>query len=318
MMEPDRKSSKVEDAFFLSSIHDEIPELARIAQIKTSTLFFEDSSNINSEHWKKIINSILNLYDDADGFVILHGTDTMAYTASAISFALQGLTKPVIFTGSQVPLRNIRSDARRNLINAVEMATCDIPEVAICFNDHLYRGNRSTKISIDDFDAFTSPNFDELAQIGVNIKISGNVLSAGNGPEFFTDFRNSVHLMKLYPGLNPDNLNISKNDKIEALVIEAFGTGNFPVKEPYSLLPFLEQCTRDGKIVAVTSQAVYDSVNLETYEGGRQALSLGVLGAHDMTTEACITKLMYLLGKHSNKEDVKTQFQTPLCGELSY
>ena len=317
MMEPSEKGPRVEESFYLTELVEEIPELSKLAKITSERLFSEDSSNIYSAHWKQIINRIRELYDKADGFVILHGTDTMAYTASAVSFGLQGLNKPVIFTGSQVPLKNIRSDARRNLINAIEMATHKIPEVAICFNDHLYRGNRTTKISIGDFDAFESPNCQHLAEIGVHINLSDYILPSvpDRSPEFFTDFRDNVHLIKLYPGFNPQNLSISDKPEIKALVIEAYGTGNFPAKGPYNLLPFLEACTAHGKIVAITSQAVYDSVLLNTYEGGRQALNLGVISAGDMTTEACLTKFAYLLGKYDDSETIKKYFQLPLCGE---
>ena len=317
MMEPSANSTRVEESFNLSGLIETIPEVSRMAEITTERLFSEDSSSLYSYHWVEIVNKIRELYDQADGFVILHGTDTMAYTASAVSFALQGLTKPVIFTGSQVPLRNIRSDARRNLINAIEMATYNIPEVAICFNDQLYRGNCTTKISIGDFDAFESPNCHHLAEIGVQISLSKYILTAPpeSQPEFFTHFRDNVHLIKLYPGFNPNNLKIIDNPHIEALVIEAFGTGNFPVKGPYNLLPFLEACTSHKKIVAITSQAVYDSVQLETYEGGRRALDHGVISAGDMTTEACLTKFAYLLGKYDDPETIKQEFQRPLCGE---
>ena len=319
MMEPALEGSHVEDAFNLNELLEEIPEISKIAQIHTHNLFFEDSSNVYSHHWKQIIESVRTLYDHADGFVVLHGTDTMAYTASAVSFALQGLGKPVIFTGSQVPLKNIRSDARRNLINAIEMATHDIPETAICFNDHLYRGNRSTKISIGDFDAFQSPNFPHLAEIGVRIQLSDKILSRQpeSQPEFFTDFRDRVHLIKLYPGFNPQNLTISDNPGIEALVVEAYGTGNFPVKGPYNLLPFLQRCTENGKIVVITSQAVHDAVALNTYEGGRRALDLGVISGGDMTSEACLTKLTYLLGKYPDREEIRQKFLKSLCGERS-
>lgn len=148
---------------------ERVPQLGELAQIQTLPLFFEDSSDLNHTHWVQLAECINSHYDEFDGFVVLHGTDTMAYTTSALSYAFQNLGKPVIFTGSQVPLSSIRSDARRNLINSIEMATSNLQEVAICFNDHVYRGNRATKLSIGDFDAFGSPNLDPLATIGLEI-----------------------------------------------------------------------------------------------------------------------------------------------------
>ena len=166
-------------------ISNEVPELKSIADIDMHHLFLEDSSNINHTHWSKLALLIKKYYGNYDGFIILHGTDTMAYTASALSFCLQNIQKPVILTGSQVPMAQLRSDARRNLVNAVEMATMDINEVAICFNDYLFRGNRSTKTSIGDFDAFTSPNYPPLAEIGISIEQKKKEKKTGGNPRWF-------------------------------------------------------------------------------------------------------------------------------------
>lgn len=294
-----------------------IPELSAVARIEMERLFFEDSSDINKKHWGKLAEFIRDKYDDYDGFVILHGTDTMAYTASALSFALQQLNKPVILTGSQVPMSNIRSDARRNLVNAIEMATLPLPEVAICFNDFVYRGNRSTKMSIGDFDAFASPNYPPLAEIGLNIEIRDHILSASDSLQVFTSFSDQVFLLKIYPNLDPGFLEQINFGNIRALIVEAFGSGNFPIHGDRSLLPFFEECIQNNILLVLTSQAAYDAVELSNYESGRKAQKLGAISAKDMTTEATLTKIMYLLANYESNEQVRKQLNRNLAGEIT-
>lgn len=300
-------------------LQKEIPELSEIADLQVEKVFFEDSSDVNRTHWKKLAHAIRDHYDDADGFVILHGTDTMAYTASALSFALTGISKPIIFTGSQVPMSKIRSDARRNLVNAVELATHDIPEIAICFNDHLYRGNRSTKMSIGDFDAFASPNYPLLAEVGLDIQISDRVMM--NSPTeplaCHPEFDDAVHVIKVYPNLRVPMLNAMDMSGIKAVIFEAFGSGNIPMKGEYNLLPFMEACRNSGCHVIITSQAAYDAVDLTQYASGKKAATLGALSAGEMTMEATITKTMHLLANTESDSEFRERFEADLAGERS-
>ncbi|WP_138429243.1 asparaginase [Fodinibius saliphilus] len=298
-------------------MYQAIPELSEIAEIHIERLFFEDSSDINKKHWGQLAEFIYDQYSNYDGFVILHGTDTMAYTASALSFALQDLNKPIILTGSQVPMSNIRSDARRNLVNAVEMATMALPEVAICFNDFVYRGNRATKISIGDFDAFASPNFPPLAEIGLNIEMSDYVRPSQKNLQLETNFSDDLFLLKIYPNLAPSFLEQIDLTKIRALVIEAFGSGNFPIHGEQSLLPFFKKCIDHNILLVIGSQAAYDAVELSNYESGNKADKMGALSAKDMTTEATLTKLMYLLAKHTDNDNLAAAFNKNLVGELT-
>lgn len=294
-----------------------VPQLSELARIDTKRIFFEDSSDINPTHWTTLIDFISSHYSGYDGFVILHGTDTMAYTASALSFGLRSLNKPVILTGSQVPMSNIRSDARRNLVNAIEMATLPLREVAICFNDFVYRGNRSTKMSIGDFDAFASPNFPALAEIGLDIELNITRADNDNSLRTYTEFSEKVFLLKIFPGLDAGFLDQIDLTHIRALVIEAFGSGNFPIRGRGSLVPFLEKCIRQDVMLIITSQAAYDAVDLGTYESGRMAHELGALSAKDMTTEATLTKIMHLLVSFSSGDKIRRLFQTNLVGEIT-
>jgi L-asparaginase len=297
-------------------LYKEMPELQQIANISIQNVFFEDSSDINQNHWKVLAKQIFDAIEKYDGFVILHGTDTMAYTASALSFALRNLSKPVMLTGSQVPMSNIRSDARRNLVNAVELATCNIPEVAICFNDHLYRGNRSTKMSIGDFDAFTSPNFPELAEIGIQIKLSDKIKQQQDAPpQCIPLFDDALHVIRIHPGLNPQLLDCLDFGNTKAVIIEAFGIGNMPIKGDYSMLPFVEKCRNKGCHVIITSQAAYDSINLDQYKSGQAAKALGALSAGEMTMEATITKTMHLLALDLSEQDFRAMFLQDIAGE---
>lgn len=300
---------------FTSLLLREMPELSDIAEISTEQLFFKDSSDIAPEHWITLSNHIQKSYDDYDGFVILHGTDTMAYTASALSFSLSNISKPIILTGSQVPMSNIRSDAHRNVINAVELATYPVYDVSICFNDRLYRGNRATKMSIGDFDAFASPNFPELAEIGIDINLKQIYSKPAKDLKNNPVFDNSLQVIKLYPGLNPEMLNCLDLEHTKAVIFEAFGSGNFPVEGKNSLLPFMEACKSSGCQVIITSQAPYDSVDLNHYKSGRQAKKIGTLSAGEMTMEATITKTMYLLASKLADEDFKSQFEQNVAGE---
>lgn len=298
-------------------LESRIPELSKIAHIEIIDLFFKDSSDVNPEDWKKLAGTIFENYSLFDGFVILHGTDTMAYTASALSFCLKNLGKPVILTGSQIPMAIIRSDASRNLINAIEMATMPLNEVAICFNDHIFRGNRSTKISVGDFDAFSSPNYPPLADIGLNISLNYQIAPGTTKFSINPVFDDRVFLLRLFPGLNPDYLFRFPVEGLRAVIIEAFGCGNFPVTGRHSLLPFFEKCIEQEILLIITSQAAQDAADLSKYESGRIAHSMGIISAGDMTTEATVTKIMYLLGTHDNQQAVRELFNHPLAGEIS-
>lgn len=299
-------------------LYRQMPELEQLAKIDVENVFFEDSSDINKTHWINLALKISEKINKYDGFVILHGTDTMAYTASALSFALRYISKPVILTGSQVPMSNIRSDAKRNVINAVELATLAIPEVAICFNDRLFRGNRSTKMSIGDFDAFASPNYPEIATIGIKIKHSKYVLSTPDKPFSCNPvFDNAIHLLKIYPSLNPDFLDYFDLSKIKAVIIESYGIGNMPVKGDYSLIPFVKRCRNQNCHVIVTSQAAFDAVDLNQYTGGRAVKKLGGLSAGEMTMEATITKTMHLLAQNLPESEFRKRFNQNMAGERS-
>lgn len=298
-------------------LYKQIPELTQLAKIDTNPLFFEDSSDLNADHWVSLANCIETNYSKYDGFVVLHGTDTMAYTASALSFGLQYLSKPVIFTGSQVPMSNIRSDAKRNLINSIEMATLPLQEVAICFNDHVFRANRSTKMSIGDFDAFASPNFAPLAQIGLDITL--NVQPKELAAPFHNNaaYSNEVFILTVHPSMNPDFLDYIDLNKVRAVIVRSFGSGNFPIKGPFNLLPFFEKCRDNDVVVALISQADFDAVNLTKYPAGREAKKVGAISCSDMTLEAALTKMMYLLAHYTSKKQIEEAFQKSLAGEVS-
>jgi len=298
-------------------LRQDMPELERMATYDVRTLFVEDSSNLNPDHWTQLATYIAAEYDRYDGFVIVHGTDTMAYTASYLSFAFSGLTKPVVLTGSQIPLGNVRSDARRNLINAVEIATSDCCEVGICFNDKFLRGNRSTKMSIGDFDAFASPNFPPLAEIGLNISFRDKEFHTNGVFSFDNRIDDRVALVKIFPGLRPEYLSHISTSDARCIILEAFGSGNIPVKGPGNLLPFIESCIQANMLVVVTSQAAYDAVDLSKYINARLLLESGGISAGDMTIEACLTKIMILLGRYSDQEKVRDLFIQNMAGERS-
>ncbi len=305
-------------SFNLDFFDEQVPGLREIADLDSRTLFLEDSSNMIPELWVQLAGAIEESYGEYDGFLVLHGTDTMAYAASALSFAFQNLGKPVVFTGSQVPLSNRRTDARRNLINSVELATLNLPEVCICFNDRVYRGNRATKISIGDFDAFASPNHPVLAEFGLNLDIRSQYRPGLD--DFYNNarFDSRVQLVKLFPGMDFERTIPHDAANVRALVIEAYGSGNLPVGSGHSLLPALDRYMKSDGIVIITSQAVFDEVDLEKYEGGRQAKKLGAIPAGDMTTEACITKIMYLLAHHTDIQTIRDLFRENTAGERTH
>lgn len=298
-------------------LREQMPELEKLANFVVHTLFIEDSSDINPTHWETIALHIYQNHELYDGFVIIHGTDTMAYTASFLSFIFKGFNKPIVLTGSQIPLHNVRSDARRNMINALELACSDINEVGICFNDKFLRGNRSTKMSIGDFDAFSSPNFPPLAEIGLNIIFLNKEYKSKPNFEFLCRWDDRIAIIKVYPGTKPDYIAHLIESDVQCVIIEAFGSGNVPVKSAYDLIPFVQSCTNKGKTVVITSQAPYDAVDLDKYANARLLKQAGAISAGDMTIEACVTKMMFLLGQYKNHDIIRSLFEQNLAGERS-
>jgi L-asparaginase len=264
-------------------------------------------------------------YTSFDGFVVLHGSDTMSYSASALSFMLENLAKPVIFTGSQLPIGDLRTDAKENLITAIQIASLQengkpiIQEVGLYFEYKLYRGNRTTKISAEHFNAFTSPNFPELAESGVHLKVNKNILwrKAGNKKlKVHKTFDNNVIIIKLFPGINAEVFAALLNIKnLKGIVLETYGSGNAPSEEWF--LNEVEKAIKKNICVINVTQCSGGSVNMGKYETSTRLKNIGVISGHNITTEAAITKLMYLLGQKIATDVFKTIFETSLRGEMN-
>lgn len=310
--------------FNFSLILEHLPALRNLFLELTVTSFEKpvDSSNIQPSDWQRIAMIIEEHYDEQDGFVVLHGTDTMAFTASALSFMLRGLAKPVIFTGAQLPISEPRSDARENLITSLEIASsrsgdkAAVPEVCIFFDYQLLRGNRSKKVESMSFDAFESGNYPPLATAGVKIDFNMAVIrEAGSRLTVLRNFDTAVSLIKLFPGINKDAVAaILQTRGLKAVVLETFGSGNAPVDEWFIAL--LKKAISSGIIILNISQCPGGRVIQGKYETSKALNEIGVIGGADMTVEAAITKLMLMLGE-SGVDTTRREIAHAICGELT-
>ena len=309
-------------------ISEHVPDLKKFGYDIRSVSFdpVKDSSNIDPAVWIKMVEIIEENYNEFDGFVILHGTDTMAYSASALSFMLENLTKPIIFTGSQLPIGLLRTDGKENLITAIEIAAANdngvpsVPEVCIYFDNKLSRGNRTTKLSAEHFDAFSSPNYEYLAEVGLHIKYNtSHIKPAQRNQKLVVNkvFNANVAILKLFPGITRNLVHSIVNTKgLKGLIIETFGSGNAPTYDWFldELLSFINK----GGIILNVTQCHGGSVEMGLYETSRQMLAAGVVSGKDITSEASVTKLMYLLGRYTSREDVITGLNRSLAGEISF
>ncbi|MDO6678859.1 asparaginase [Shewanella sp. 4_MG-2023] len=277
-----------------------------------------DSSNMAPPDWQRIANDIKVNYHNYDGFVILHGTDTMAYTASALSFMLQGLSKPVIVTGSQIPLAQLRSDGQTNLLNSLYIAAnYPVAEVCLFFNNKLFRGNRSTKAHADGFDAFASPNFPILLEAGIKINLrAGKITEPTTKPlEVINISPQPVGVITLYPGISTEIFNNILMQPVKALILLTFGVGNAP--QDKALLDTLKQADERGIVIVNLTQCFQGKVNMGGYATGNALAKAGVISGSDMTIEAALAKLHYLLSKNLTSNEVKIAMQQNLLGELT-
>ena len=284
-----------------------------------------DSSDVDPSAWERMALLIEENYEDFDGFVVLHGTDTMAYSASALSFMLENLSKPVIFTGAQLPIGMMRSDAKENLLTAIEIASAKengqpiVPEVCIFFEDTLFRGNRTTKKNAEHFSAFNSYNYPPLAKAGVHIKYFRSSIhypAAGTKLRVRTHIDQNIAILKLFPGITEHTVNaILQIPGLKAVVLESFGAGNAPRKMWF--YNALKDATDRGILIVNKSQCSTGSVEMGRYETSLNLMSAGVISGYDCTTEAIVTKLMYLLGECDSQDAIKHQLSISMCGEMT-
>lgn len=316
--------------FDFSQILDEVPEIRKFA-FKIDTYSFEppiDSSDVEPSLWQDLARLIKEKYEDYDGFIILHGTDTMSYSASALSFMLDGLTKPVIFTGSQLPIGVPRTDGKENLISAVEIASAKddeghpaVPEVCVCFDSLLMRGNRSTKVNSEVFRAFQSPNFPPLAEAGINIRYNNEYIRKPNdwyqSLTINTDLDTRVSILKIHPGITPEVVrNILCGKDTRAIIMETYGSGNAPTRDWF--LDIVKESSAMNKIIVNVTQCLAGTVNMNIYANGKALERAGVIDGYDSTTESALAKLFYLMGKSRDNEWVKAMMSRNLKGEISH
>ena len=283
-----------------------------------------DSTNVRYEQWNSIARAIALNYDKYDGFVVLHGTDTLAYSASALSFMLEGLDKPVVFTGAQIPLCELRSDGRDNLITSLMIADDGIiREVSLCFGDAVLRGNRSIMYSADGMVAFTSPNCNKLADAGISIEYNHAAIDEYVKKSLHSDHMDTVMLkesriavIKVVPGIQFEIFGPIMCESLDGLVLETFGKGNIPDYDP-ALSRLINEASRCGTTVVVCTQCPAGTVSLGTYEAGSALVRAGAVSGGNMTTEAAITKLTYLLSKDLPKQEIRKLMQTDLRGEIT-
>ena len=309
-----KQTRALEPAQDIGAIFQLMPELQKEAHIDSEVVMNIDSSDLKPAHWETLADRIIKTYDHFDGFVVTHGTDTMSYTASALSFALQSLSKPIIFTGGLMPLNELGSDSRNNLIYACRIASLNLAEVAIVFGSKILRGNRATKCRETYFDVFESPKFPALGEILRPIKLNPwRKKRRKRIPKFKPKFDNKVAIIKLFPGFDSEYLQHIIKSGIKGIVLEGFGPGNIPS----DLVEVIKkECNQTIPVIA-TTQMKYGETNLEAYNVGYQALKAGIIEGHDMTTETCVTKLMWCLGQTSNMKKISTMMGTDYAGELT-
>jgi len=313
--------------FNFDELLDHIPEL-QLLECAIATTSFDtpiDSSNMNPTFWKALASLIEENYDAFDGFVVLHGSDTMSYTASALSFMLENLSKPVVFTGSQLPIGDLRTDAKENLITSIQIAALRdnkgpvLTEVGLYFEYKLYRANRTTKINAEHFEAFASLNYPALVESGVNLVINHDALLKNTAPEALNvhlKMESNILLVKMFPAMNEATVNhLFSYNEMKGIILETYGSGNL-TNEIWFIEALKDLVARGIPIVNVT-QCSGGSVTMGLYETSTELKKLGVISGKDITTEAAIAKLMYLLGKGVSSEELIKLFETSLRGEMS-
>jgi L-asparaginase len=309
-------------------LRSHVPELD-LTHVTYNTVQFDpplDSSNVSPEHWSRLAHIVADNYELYDGFVVLHGTDTMAYTASALSYMLENLNKPVVLTGSQLPIGVLRTDGKENLITAVEIAAARdrigramVPEVCIYFQSSLMRGNRTKKLNAETFNAFASPNFPQIAEIGVHINYAHHYIrhvpsNEKLSPHF--EMSTDVVVLKLFPGITRSVVHgILHLPGLRGVVMETFGTGNAMTDDWF--ISDLKQAIERGVVIVNASQCVGGAVEMSRYDAGNRMAQVGVIGSADMTTEATVTKLMFLLGQGLSQREVEEKMLQPLAGEMN-
>jgi len=315
--------------FDFSQILESVPELGKFA-CKIDSYTFNpliDSSDVEPSIWQSIARLIRDRYDEYDGFVVLHGTDTMSYSASALSFMLNSLSKPVVFTGSQLPIGKPRTDGRENLVSSVEIAAAKdeqgnalVPEVCVFFDSHLYRANRSTKVNSENFDAFNSPNFPPLAEAGINIKYYDVLIrKPQNWYERLTvneELDTRVSILKIHPGITAQVVrNILCGPETRAVILETYGSGNSLTKDWF--IDIVREASAMDKILVNVTQCLGGTVNMDLYATGKPLKDAGVISGYDSTTESALAKLFVLMGRYSDNDKVRAALLEDLRGEIS-